>query len=168
MKNPRFVLTPEAKTALDVLFAKCGDQVHEEQLVDAARPKDSVLHDLFPWDDHRAAEDYRKQIAARILRSYHVVRFRIVQGAPRTSVDVPFAVKVKPSPDEEKVWIKTQVALKNEYSRDQLIAERIAWVRRGIKQLLVIPELVSLYEKLNRVIEEFQPEKDAPPASGVQ
>lgn len=169
MKNARFALTPEAKAALDQLFAKHADQVHEEQLIAAAEPANSPLHDLLTWDNRAAAHDYRKMEAARILRSYHIVRFRIVHGAKkeRASVSVPFAVKVKATPEAEKVWTRTTIALKNEYSRDQLIAERIAWVRRGIKQLLVVPELVPLYNELEQVIEKFKPPGTVAPKAEV-
>ena len=157
MKNPRFSLTPEVKVELDLLFAKFGDQVHAEQLVDAAKHKDSPLHDLFPWDDKACGHELRKQIAARILRSYHVVRFRIVTTGETTRprVDIPYAVKVRPAPEEPKVWTRTQIALKNEFSREQLIAERIAWVRRGIRQLLVVPELKDLHDQLSAVIDKY-------------
>lgn len=167
-KNPRFQITPDVKTALDLLFARLGDQVHEEQLIDAARPSESPLHELFPWDDKGAAHEYRKQVAASILRSYHIVRFRVVEGvdASRTSVKVPFAVKVRTAPEAEKVWVRTQVALKNDFSREQLIAERIAWVRRGIKQLLVVPELAALHDELSKVIDKYDT-KSATPASGT-
>ena len=158
MKNPRFTMTPEVKDGLSLLFAKNGNQVHEEQLVDAARPKDSVFHELFPWDDHRAAEDLRKQIAARILRSYHVVRFRIAQtdgSSERKSVSVPIAVKVRPEPDAGKVWIKTQVALQGEYTRSQLIADRLAWLKRAIRQIAFIPELKGLHDQIHDLIEKY-------------
>lgn len=159
MKNPRFQITPEVKVALDILFAQHGDRVHEEQLIAAAKPKDSPLHDLLPWDDRAAAHEYRKEIASRILRSYHVVRFRVVSGdqTARTSVKVPFAVKVRVEPEGDKAWTRTQIALKNEFSREQLIAERISRTRTWIKQLLVVPELTPLYEELVKVIDKYDP-----------
>ena len=41
-------------------------------LVDAARPEDSVLHKLFEWDDTKAAELYRRNQAGNIIRSISV------------------------------------------------------------------------------------------------
>jgi len=46
--------------------------VDPADLVDAARPKDSVLHKLFEWDDTKAAELYRRNQAGNIIRSISV------------------------------------------------------------------------------------------------
>lgn len=158
MNNNKVSITPEEKRELDQLFARNGDRLQEEQLVEAARPKDSILHDLFPWDDHRAAEDFRKQIAARILRSYYVVRFRLEQpdgNSVRKSLSVPLAVKVRPEADADKIWVKTPAALQDDFTRTQLIADRIAWIKRAIRQISFIPELKGLYDQLLQTIEKY-------------
>lgn len=40
-----------------------GGRLEPEHVVDAARPKNSVLHKHFEWDDAAAAEAYRKDQA---------------------------------------------------------------------------------------------------------
>jgi hypothetical protein len=44
------------------------------EIVDAARPSDSVLHSYFDWDDSSAADAYREQQARHLLRSITVVQ----------------------------------------------------------------------------------------------
>ncbi len=40
-----------------------------EEIVEAARPEDSPLHAVFPWDDRIAADEYRLEMARRLARS---------------------------------------------------------------------------------------------------
>jgi hypothetical protein len=47
-------------------------------VVDLARHKDSILHPYFEWEDSTAAEMYRQQQAAHILRSIVAVTCRAV------------------------------------------------------------------------------------------
>ena len=44
-----------------------------QSLLDASRPKESVLHDEFEWDDSVAAEEYRLHQAGHIIRCIVVV-----------------------------------------------------------------------------------------------
>lgn len=45
-----------------------------QRIVEAARPSGSPLHDYFDWNDTSAAEKYREQQAAHLLRSIVVTR----------------------------------------------------------------------------------------------
>lgn len=49
-----------------------GGRLEPEHVVDAARPKNSVLHKHFEWDDAAAAEAYRKDQARAIIRVVRV------------------------------------------------------------------------------------------------
>ena len=46
---------------------------HPERLVEDARPSTSPLHDMFEWDNTRAAERYRVEQARGILQSIRVI-----------------------------------------------------------------------------------------------
>lgn len=48
--------------------------VNAEDLVEAARPTGSAVHDYFEWDDDLAAEAYRKTQAHYYLRNIEVIR----------------------------------------------------------------------------------------------
>lgn len=52
-------------------------------VVAAARPIDSTLHDRFEWDDTIAAEKYRHEQAAQLIRSVKVTYVADERG-PRT------------------------------------------------------------------------------------
>lgn len=158
MSDQRFKLSKQEINEIIQLEARNGDKLQPEQLIDAARPKDSLLHDLFKWDDHWCAHEYRKQVADRILRSYHLVRMRVVQSdgtTERKTVHIPLMVVASPAPDEPRVHIKTEVALKDDYIRMQVVNDRLAWIKRGIRQVRFLPELDGLYEELLAVIEKY-------------
>lgn len=49
-------------------------------VVEEARPGDSVLHPYFEWDDEAAAEAYREDQARHLIRSVHVIKDAAVAG----------------------------------------------------------------------------------------
>jgi len=51
---------------------KLGDNITAEGVVNLARDNNSVLHDMFEWDDTAAAEKYRNQQARCIITSIQV------------------------------------------------------------------------------------------------
>ena len=57
-------------------------------LVDEARPEDSPMHKAFEWDDHKAAENYRRQQATQMIRAIVVCEADVVEGGNK-------ALKVK-------------------------------------------------------------------------
>lgn len=51
---------------------KLGENLTPENVVELARNEDSVLHNMFEWDDSIAAEKYRKAQATRIIVNLQV------------------------------------------------------------------------------------------------
>ena len=49
-------------------------------LVEEARPEDSPMHKAFEWDDHKAAENYRKQQASKMIRAIVIREADITEG----------------------------------------------------------------------------------------
>lgn len=66
-------------------------------IVDEARPDDAPLHHVFEWDDHKAAEEHRRQQARELVR---VVKVQYTQREEITIypkyVNVPNADGVAP------------------------------------------------------------------------
>jgi len=56
----------------EIIVAKGA--VGPREVVEAARPTSAVLHSYFTWDDTAAAEKYREQQAAHLMRSIVVVQ----------------------------------------------------------------------------------------------
>ena len=53
---------------------QCHGKVTPDIVVDEARPTDSPLHNVFEWDDEKAAENYRHSQASVLIRSIEVVK----------------------------------------------------------------------------------------------
>ena len=51
---------------------KLGENLTAEGVVNLARNEDSILHEMFEWDDSVAAEKYRNQQARQIITSIQV------------------------------------------------------------------------------------------------
>lgn len=66
-------LTPAAELEIRKLHAGQPDRMLKaEQVVEAARPEDSPLHEYFDWDDAAAAHQHRLNQARRIIVSYTI------------------------------------------------------------------------------------------------
>lgn len=53
---------------LERLRQEAGGRLDPAQIVAAARPKRSVLHSSFEWDDQRASDEYRLWQARQLIR----------------------------------------------------------------------------------------------------
>lgn len=155
--------TPEQRTFIRRLFEKNGKSLSSEQLVMAAEAQGSPIHDLFTWNNRRAAHLHRLRQASRILRSYTGWLPTVMKHASGSKDDVtvkanrvPMAVKVRSAPDEKPKWVQTSNALENEYMKRQVISDRIGRIKQSIQQLLAVPELEDLYEQLVTVIDRYK------------
>lgn len=155
MSSEKMRVTTHQRNYMKELMAKLGG-LTGEQLVKAAEPQDSPVHDLFTWNNRRAGHLYRLREAARILRHYAPWLNQSAQEAPKVpAAKLPFAVKVKRHPEDGKKWVPLANALEDRYMRHQLIIDRVDRVTSAIEQLLAVPELHRLHAKLKRIINSY-------------
>ena len=139
MASEKVRVTAAQRNYMKELMAKLGG-LHAEQLLKAAEPQDSPIHDLFTWNNRRAGHLYRLQEAARILRHYAPwLDKNKKESSKAASAKLPFAVKVKRHPEEVKKWVPLANALEDRYMRHQLIIDRVDRVSSAIEQLLAVP-----------------------------
>ena len=76
-------LTDRQQERLEAL--EQGGKLTAAAVVEDARDPSSPLHVLFPWDDERAAYEWRLEVARRVIRQveYHVTQRNITIVAPR-------------------------------------------------------------------------------------
>ena len=100
-------------------------------LVDEARPEDSPLHSMFEWDDHRAAEGYRRDQARHHLRELRVVT-DTEQGERRMQALVHVVRMSGDDPVEGYRLTSKVVRSASEYQQvlDEAYAQLRAWHRR--------------------------------------
>lgn len=150
-ESRNFRITREQKNHIDELFAKNGGKMSESLLLLDAKNAKSPIHDLFPWNDHEAGHLYRLRVAARVLRSYAVIKIKRSEDS-LVQVKGPIAIKVSPDGEAPKEWFKTPVVLASEDLSRRAIVDMISRVRTFNQQLRVFPQLVSLCDQLDAVI----------------
>lgn len=103
-------------------------EVLRQKIVEAARPKNSPLHDAFEWDDTAAAEKYRLEQASYLIRAIDVYIDNSGQGAPVRAI-----ISVRPV-DRDPKYVNTRKALKNKDERklivDRAYTELLSWCVR--------------------------------------
>jgi len=74
-KSKRGIGAPIGKVAAEInrLMKRCGNSVTPEQIVKAAKPKNSPIHNCFTWDETLAAHKCRLLEARYLLRTVTVV-----------------------------------------------------------------------------------------------
>lgn len=83
-KVPKYRLPAQkAGEELERIERKHG-VVTPRNVLEESRPGKAILHDLFEWNDSRAAERFRLEQAQEIIGNIAVVH--VVQDAPRTPV----------------------------------------------------------------------------------
>jgi len=131
--------------ALERLSQENNGFLSPRQVVEAARPVESILHPLFEWDNASAAVAHRLEQAGCLMRSiqvhYEVQPSRI--EVVRALQNVTLA--------SERVYVSTIVALKEDSLRQQVInaafRELSGWTSR-YRQYSELAEIVAKIDRL--------------------
>lgn len=119
-KNPSLwngVTADEAAEELNRIRDEKGC-LKAEFVVEAARPKDSVLHKCFEWDDKKAAELYRLRTAGALIRNLNV---EVV--TEKSEVSTRAFVNVRMEPDSERSYAPIVEAIQNETAYNDLLEQ---------------------------------------------
>jgi len=124
-----------------------------EVILEASRPKKSVLHSYFDWEDAIAAEKHRKQQARHISNS--VTCEVIVEGGEKKEVRA--FVNVKKADESE--YVPIEVVMKNKDLRQQMLANALKELI-GIKQKYqTLKELSEIWDAIDYIQMKFEFEK---------
>lgn len=115
-----------------------------ENVVEESRPKDSVLHDCFEWNDAKAAENYRKVQAGDIIRNIVTISIDGAEVSEPVRAFVSIADDYKPI----TVVVKTQ-----EYTEEML--------QKALKELHSFQRKYSSLEQLSDVFKAIDLLKEA-------
>lgn len=118
-----------------------------EFVVEAARPKDSVLHKCFEWDDKKAAELYRLRTAGDLIRNLCV---EIINE--ELKVHTRAFVNVREEPDSERSYAPIVEAIQNEESYKDLLEQARADADAFVKKYSQIQELNKIKQELLKFI----------------
>lgn len=139
-----------AGKALESLRVRNNGRLSQHAIVEAARPADAPLHPAFEWNDHEAAELYRRQQAGYMLRM-------IVVQAPEQPPDAP-PVRAFINIDEgegERYYTSTAAALSDADLRARVLANAWHELRAWRDRYQEIEELAEVFAKVEEVGERL-------------
>lgn len=121
--------------------------ISNHDVVDAARPEGSVLHDLFEWDDKKAGDKWRLVQASNIISALIVVN-EDSQYNKRAFVNItksPMLPKNKPR------YIRIDNAIQDENTRKILLNNAKEELRRFREKYRALKELTEIFDLINKL-----------------
>lgn len=91
-----------------------------EAVLEAARPKNSPLHDYFTWEDSRAAERYRLIEAGRLIAT---VRIEYRQKKAAQIIYTPAFIPTGTSSEGKKQYYPVEEVTQNDFLREKALAD---------------------------------------------
>lgn len=119
-------------------------------VVNAARPKNSPIHDEFTWNDAQAAEKYRLVEARHLVNRITVV---VKVGNKETETRAFHSITVQDADDKvEQRYNSVRVVVKNEAMRDQVIAHALRELEGWQKRYDQYAEILgpSLFQEIKK------------------
>lgn len=125
-------------------------------VVDESRPDAAVLHDVFEWNDHLAAELHRQEQARHVIRSVFVVHETKTEPDPG-----PVQVYVHVRDDEgEGCYMTTSRVMSDDDLRAQAIADALALFKGVKRRFEHLSELRGIFAEIERVERELAEEAE--------
>lgn len=119
-----------------------GGNLTAVDVVEAARPRRSPIHDAFEWDDRKAAGEYRKERARHMLRSLTVV----IEEGPSPQ---PWHAYVVLEEQGKKHYKSLQVALGYDSLRSQLLEKAKKEMNVWRRRYQYLHELAKVFEAID-------------------
>lgn len=140
------VKAQEAGEYLETL-EKTHGAVTPKLILEVSRPRDSILHTCFEWDDGIAAEKYRESQANYIVRNLVVVK---ISGQEEEQPPVRAFVSVTKEDTRKYVSIKT--ALNDESMTKEVLGQAFAELAAFSKKYRQLKELSSVFEVIDELL----------------
>lgn len=125
-----------------------GGVLRPEEVVKAARPIKSALHDKFTWDDSEAAHQFRLEEARRLIRT--TIQYLEVDGK-----DKSFRVFCSLTTDRSEDgggYREISAVLSNKTFRDQLVADAYAEMGAFKNRYEKIKELAGVIREIRKAL----------------
>jgi len=139
--------------ALDKIQERCGGLLTPEEVVHTAKRATSVLHSYFQWDDRRAAHNYRKEQARRLVR---LICVREKDNGD--TVDVPaFTSIVLQQREEDDVVARAYVSTDHNLQVSEAKGALLEWVGRYD----YLPEMAGIVRYARKALRGLEEEQAA-------
>ena len=140
--------TPEMTAALAEL-AKARDGIlRPVEVVEAAEPEDSPLHDWFEWEDGKAAAEYRLTQARRLIQ----VTVEVIERPDVEPVTVRMFTSLGRDREQHGGGYRlTTTVLSDSDMRQELLAEALAELRRWQAKYQTLKALAPVFAALAKM-----------------
>lgn len=140
----RLNTNPDIVTELKRLAEKAHGLLKPEDVIRAAEPEGSVLHDRFEWDDSEAAHQYRLEQARKLIR----VTVELLDGKERALT----RVFVSLSSDREKEgggYRSTVDVMNDAQMRQQLLEDALDEMEYFKHKYAALQELKKIFSAIS-------------------
>jgi hypothetical protein len=125
---------------------KENDGLYPKDIVEVSRPKDAILHNAFEWDNSVAADKYRENQAANIIRS---VAISINDEKDEEIITRAFVNVVH---DEKRSYTNIQTVISDKDLKMQLLADAKKELTMFRIKYSKLNELENIFKEIERVI----------------
>ena len=117
-------------------------KVTPAEMVKEAKPKKSPLHNLFEWDDKKAADAYRLQTARQVLCALYVVNPD--RPKERAFVNVELRAETR-----QGTFVNVNAAMTDEITRDIVLQNAISELKAFKNKYKRLSELAKVFEAID-------------------
>ncbi len=135
---------------IDRLSEEKGRTVTTDEVLDAARPAGSPLHDFFCWDDEAAAEAFRKSQARNLINRIEVIIIS-PNGEERAMKAFHNIVIEDDDRGDQRVYVAADVVAHDEYFRSRVIENALKEIRRWQEKYREYKELDIIFGAIEKV-----------------
>jgi hypothetical protein len=136
-----------AGRALEELEAENGS-VTPSLVVQAAAPKNAILHRCFEWNNQIAGNKYRESQAGEMLRKLVIIN---ITEDPDKETEVIRAFVNVLNADNERVYVSTLAAMGDNDYRNQVLADAIRDLLNFQKKYQELKELSALFSEIKKL-----------------
>lgn len=125
-----------------------GRSVTPEAVVKAAEKSSSPMHDLFEWDDAKAANAHRRETARKLIQAV----VEIPEGEDETQVIPRRAFVSIETEDGEHMFVPMVRVLSDEDMRSQMLADALRDLKALQRKYSELKELASVFDAMEVVV----------------
>lgn len=147
LKEDREVISEE----LSRIAIENAGKLTPDEVVKQAASKDSVLHDMFEWDDAKAGHNYRIEQARTLIRSVKVV----VTTSTTQIATVAYVRDPSAKPDEQGYVSTVSLIGQTDLSRETLLRE-FSMAAAALKRARNLAKVFEMTDEVEAVVEKVE------------
>lgn len=137
-------MKPDVLKELNRIASKRGGVLQPHDVVEAARPKASPLHDSFEWDDSEAAQQFRLWQARKLISV-------VVEVIPKSNTQERVWVSLKSDRVKSGGYRTIVSVLSDSGTREQLLGDALQDLKAFQQKYSRLNELAGVFKSIRKV-----------------